>query len=173
MTKIVVLVGAMAFLGSLVACRPEWLHANAFLKNFISHELVSLLAVVLTVTLASVANIHLAINRIVARYLSHNAEQKAVAEAIKSEIKGNAWVIFYSFIAAIVILFIKGLNESDLLVVAICNAAMLWILLLNLLCILDIYRVIYGVVDLETGLAGAKGKKEDPDYTDEAPDMSQ
>ena len=151
----------------------EWLHSNEFLKEFISHELISLLAVVLTVTLASVANIHLAINRIVANYLSHSAEQKKVAEKIKAEIKGNAWVIFWSFAVAIVILFVKGLNQSDPLIVAVCNASMLWILLLNLLCILDIYRVIYGVVDLENGLAGSKTKMEGTDYTDEAPDLRQ
>lgn len=172
MIKIVSLIGLAAVLASLVVCKPEWLHANKFLEGFITFEILSLLAVILTVTLASVANIHLAINRIIAKHLSANAKQVQVAEEIKSEIKSNAWVIFYSFIVAVLILFVKGLNGSDLLMISVCNAAMLWLLFLNLLCILDIYKVIYGIVDLESGLEGYTPSNDGgPDYTSEAPDI--
>lgn len=174
MIKIVSLIGFAAVLVSLVACRPEWLHDNKFLEGFITFEILSLLAVILTVTLASVANIHLAINRIIAKHLAGNADQVEVAEQIKAEIKSNAWVIFYSFIVAVLILFVKGLNEADELIVAICNASMLWVLFLNLLCILDIYRVIYGIVDLESGLEGVgpTNDHDGPDYTSESPEIT-
>lgn len=169
MIKIVALLGFGAVLASLVVCKPEWLSDNTFLKDFISFEILSLLAVILTVTLASVANIHLSINRIIIRHLSGNGEQARLAEEIKNEIKANAWTIFYSFFFAVLVLFVKGLNGSDNLVVSVCNAAMLWLLLLNLLCILDIYRVIYGIVDLEAGLDKKGPKKPDPDFTSESP----
>ena len=174
MIKIVSLIGLAVFLGSLVVCKPEWLNDNKFMDGFISFEILSLLAVILTVTLASVANIHLAINRIIAKHLAGNSAQVSLAEDIKSEIRSNAWVIFYSFIASVVILFVKGLNEADQLVLAICNATMLWVLFLNLLCILDIYKVIYGIVDLESGLAGAttSSDESEPDYGSDAPELT-
>lgn len=169
MIKIVGLIGFGAVLASIVVCKPEWMSDNTFLKGFITFEILSLLAVILTVTLASVANIHLAINRIIAKHLSGNFAQVKVAEEIKAEIKSNAWTIFYSFFFAVAILFIKGLSEADTLIVSTCNASMLWILFLNLMCILDIYRVIYGIVDLEAGLEGAASKRGDADFTTESP----
>lgn len=169
MIKIVGLIGFGVVLASMLVCKPEWLSDNTFLQGFISFEILSLLAVILTVTLASVANIHLAINRIIAKHLAGNAEQVSVAEDIKTEIKSNAWTIFYSFFFAVAILFVKGLNEADAFVVSACNAAMLWLLFLNLMCILDIYRVIYGIVDLESGLEGAPKETDDPDFTSESP----
>ena len=171
MIKIAALIGFAVVLASLVICKPEWLSDNTFLKGFITFEILSLLAVILTVTLASVANIHLAINRIIARHLAGNTAQIRVAEEIKTEIKSNAWTIFYSFFFAVGILFVKGLNEPDQLIVSVCNASMLWLLLLNLMCILDIYRVIYGIVDLESGLEGGRAGGDEPDYTSEAPEI--
>lgn len=169
MIKLVGLIGFAAVLASVVVCKPEWMSDNTFLKGFISFEILSLLAVILTVTLASVANIHLAINRIIARHLSGNAAQVKIAEEVKSETKANAWTIFYSFFFAVLILFVKGLNDADALIVSACNAGMLWLLFLNLMCILDIYKVIYGIVDLEAGLDGGPPKPKDPDFTSEAP----
>lgn len=169
MIKGVVLIGFGAVLASMLVCKPSWLSDNTFLKDFVSFEILSLLAVILTVTLASVANIHLSINRIIVKHFSGRAEHARAAEEIKSEIKQNAWVIFYSFFFAVLLLFVKGLNESETLIVAICNGAMLWILLLNLMCILDIYRVIYGIVDLESSLEPSPPKAGDPDFTSEGP----
>lgn len=169
MIKIVGLIGFGVALVSMLVCKPLWLSDNTFLKGFISFEILSLLAVILTVTLASVANIHLAINRIIAKHLSGDNEQVRVASEIKSEIKSNAWTIFFSFFFAVIILFVKGLNEADAFIVSACNAAMLWILFLNLMCILDIYRVIYGIVDLEADLEEIPPKPSDPDFGAESP----
>ena len=53
----------------VVAARPEWASdQNSFLRNFVTHEFLSLLGVILAITLASVANIHLEFNKIEERY---------------------------------------------------------------------------------------------------------
>ncbi len=50
---------------SLLAARPDWISDhNAFLKNFVNHEFINVLGVTLAITLASAAQIHLALNRI-------------------------------------------------------------------------------------------------------------
>lgn len=160
MTKIVSLIGFGFVLASMVICKPEWLTMNQFMRDFASFNFLSLLAVILTVTLASVANIHLAINRIISKHLLGNMDQIQIAESVKSEIKSNAWTIFISFFVAVFVLFVSGLNKNDQLVTAICNASLLWLLLLNLMCILDIYRVIYGLVDIESNLEQRNEKQD-------------
>jgi len=107
------------------------------------------MSVILTVTLASVANIHMALNRIVARRFKGNDQLKIAAGEVKREMKDNAWYIFWGFALTIVVLLVKGLNAHDQLIVAIANGIVVWALFLFILCMYDIYKVIFGIVDLE------------------------
>lgn len=67
MIKIIILVALAAVLAVACICQPSLLSENTILNGLMNHEVLALMAVILTVTLASVANIHLAINRIVAK----------------------------------------------------------------------------------------------------------
>lgn len=129
--------------------KPDWLSKNEFLKQVISHEVLALMAVILTVTLASVANIHLALNRVVNDRFKHNNEMKLLAEDVKKEIRDNAWMIFWGFSLTIFALFVKGISPENLSLVAMINAFVLWILGLYIMCMYDIYKVVFGVADID------------------------
>ncbi|MDK3073916.1 hypothetical protein QO034_12410 [Sedimentitalea sp. JM2-8] len=171
MAKVVALIALAAVISAVVVCRPHWLSENAFLRDFVNHEVLALMAVVLTVTLASVANIHIALNRIVARRFGGNVDLKRAAGEVKREMKDNAWYIFWGFVLTIVVLLVKGLNTNDQLIVAISNGAVVWVLFLFILCMHDIYKVIFGIVDLEMEVGADQSDGED--YTSESPEVGQ
>ncbi|KZL05527.1 hypothetical protein [Pseudovibrio sp. Ad26] len=151
MIKWGVLIGVGVILSCIVVSREHWLAENTFLLAFVSHELIALMAVVLTVTLASVANLHLALNRMVREKFKGNPNIQNAADEVKKELRDNAWYIFWGFSITIVLLFVKGLNEDNSTTVAIVHALALWILTLYILCMYDIYQVVFGVVELDRG----------------------
>lgn len=149
MVKVISLIALATVIAVTVICKPEWLAENAFLVSFANHEVLALMAVILTVTLASVANIHMTLNRIVARRFNNNEELKTAAAEVKGELKDNAWYIFWGFTLTIVVLLVKGLNAEDTLIVSISNGIVVWTLFLFILCMHDIYKVVFGIADLE------------------------
>jgi|GEM_PF-2518364 len=155
--------GIVAFL----LIEPDALSENTFLMGFVNHEVLGLMSVILTVTLASVANIHLALNRIIAKKLKATDEVLSVAREVKSELRDNAWLIFWGFALSIVLLLIKGAFTEQVFVIAAVNGAILWILSLYILCMYDIYRVVFGIVDLEHEIGAISDDQED--YTSDSP----
>jgi hypothetical protein len=145
---------------------------NTFLKGFINHEVVSLMAVIMTVTLASVANIHLAINRLVAVRLQNVPALRDAASEVKNEVNDNAWLIFGGFVAAVLTLIVGGAFASSIYVGAGVNAVVLWILALFITCMYDIYRVVFGIVALEFSL-GTGINPAIEEFTTDAPRLDQ
>ena len=152
MAKIFSLTALGKVISSIIVCRPHWLSENEFLKGFVNHEVIALMTVILTVTLASVANIHIALNKIVTRRFSGNAQLIKSANEVKKEITDNAWYIFWGFALTIIVLLVKGLNTNDELIVAIANGIVIWTFSLFIFCMYDIYKVTFGIIDLEMEL---------------------
>ncbi len=169
----VILIALAAVLTCVVTYRPEWLSANTFLDGFVNHEILALFAVVLTVTLASVANIHLSINRMIAHSFSNDAIAREMANKIKSEIRDNSRIIFFSFFAALFALIIKGLMPSEAIHISAVNGFLIWVLVLNLLTIMDVYNVVYGLSVIQSIIPSDATNQPPADYNDEAPDVSQ
>jgi len=89
---------------------PLTISSNGFLDDFIGSQLLSLLSVILTVTLASVANIHLTLSKKTNEITDHKkkaAAKKAAGEA-RVEINSNALGLFVTFLFALVLLIIDG-----------------------------------------------------------------
>jgi hypothetical protein len=57
MIKIIIVLCMITAGISATVCTPEFFGKNEFLKGFITYELLSILAIIMTVTLASIANI--------------------------------------------------------------------------------------------------------------------
>lgn len=165
----VIIVAVAAVLTCVVTYRPDWLADNSFLDEFISHEILALFAVVLTVTLASVANIHLAINRMIVQSFRQDPKAQMLASEIKTEIRDNCRIIFVSFFLALTALIVKGLIPDEPVHVAIVNGFLIWVLVLNLLTIMDVYNVVYGLSDLQGSLPNLEPPIDNIDYTDETP----
>lgn len=145
----------VAVVGAMAVCEPAWLATNMFLDALMSHELLALLVVILTITFASVANIHLAISRMV-QQAPDPAAANASADGARREINSNAWTIFLAFIAAVIVLLVKGWAQGNQHVVAFAHAVGLAILLLNVLVLHDIYRSIFGLAQASAPLPNAE-----------------
>ena len=170
MIKIVSLIVIAGVLSGMVICKPHWLADNVFLQQFVNHEAIALMAVILTVTLASVANIHLALNRMVMKKFKDNAEIKAASATVKREMRDNAWLIFWGFTLTFVLLLIKGLNDENLIVLASINGIVVWTIFLFIACMFDIYQVVFGIADLELSLGGSTGPSED--FSSDSPELN-
>lgn len=169
MIKIVTLIVLAGVIIGMITCHPEWLAENEFIDSFVGADVLSLMAVILTVTLASVANIHLALNRIVAKRFLNAPKLKDAANGVKKELTDNAWFIFWGFVVTVLALAIKGINADDMIWSASVNGFVIWMLGLYILCMFDIYSVVFGLVDLEMSVGSDHTSNED--YTSQAPDL--
>lgn len=156
MFKIIVLALSLAVVLSISACRPAVLGDNAFLSAFVSHELLAMLVVMITITFASVANIHLSINRVIAATFSDNpAKGEASAKPLRSELNQNAWLLFALFPFEVVVLFVKGALPKEPTALALTHGVSLVVLLASVLILYDIYRVAFALVASEPKLTPA------------------
>lgn len=150
MIKLAIVISMITVALSASFCDPSFFGKNTFLASFITFELLNILAVILTVTLASIANIHLSLNRIVRTAFKDRAKGAAAANRVRSEINQNGWLLFWLFIFACALVFFKGAFETPtVFVLSFVNSIGLVVLLTNLLVLCDIYQVIYAIVKLD------------------------
>lgn len=151
MTKIAIVIGMVVVALSATFCAPQFFGSNKFLSAFITFELLNILAVILTVTLASIANIHLSLNRIVRAAFKDKTKGKARADAVRREINQNGWLLLWLFIVACCLVFLKGgLDDNDIRGFSFVHSIGLVLLLTSLLVLCDIYQVIYAIVRIDT-----------------------
>lgn len=148
MIKIVSLIAFALLLSAMTVCKPALLGSNKFLEDFVTHEILALMAVIVTVTLASVANVHLALNRMVLKKFSDHASMITATKNVKKELSDNGWYIFWGFAVMAVLLVAKGASENIILHSAV-NGTAVWILALHIACMHDIYGVVFGMTELE------------------------
>lgn len=141
---------------SVSVCYPRLFLENNFLENFITFEVLNVLAVILTVTLASVANIHLSLNRIVRAAFRDREKGEHFASQVRKEINQNSWVLLFLFAASCVILFIKGHFENNGAALAVTNALMIIVIAAHLFVLYDIYSTVYKLVPAEGSFGGSK-----------------
>lgn len=132
----------------MTMANPDLLGSNKFIVELASHELVSILVVILTVTMASVANIHLALGRLNKRLTSNNIDISQQISGAREELSENAWYMFGSFIVLIFVLILKSWAES-LFWISACHSIVLIILALNMAILFDIYKSVYMLASLD------------------------
>lgn len=124
----------------LVAARPEWVSdQNSFLKNFVNHEYVNILGVILAITLASVSNLHLEFNKIEERY-----RRVFLYKSRLNLKKGGYWLIGL-FIAGLVIVVVKPLVPGGPTGEGIANMAALLTLLWQVLILISITQLVFAI----------------------------
>lgn len=126
---------------------PRWLAQNAFLNGYVNHEILALLAVILTITMASVANIHLSITRSLQSAIKDVEKRKKVeakaATPLRNEINSSAWLLFWAFVVCFVVVLIKGQFPKSLTVASMVNGVGIVVTLVNLFVIRDIYKTTF------------------------------
>lgn len=131
-----------AVAGVLVAIlAPQYLSDNnVFLKGFVNHEFLNILGVILAITLASTANLHLAFNRIEEKYRSPGGLSRS-RENLK---KATYWLISL-FFAAIVLVVVKPLACQTETAQALFNGAALLILIWHVLVLVSLTQLVFRI----------------------------
>ncbi|PTW44705.1 hypothetical protein C8J25_109135 [Sphingomonas faeni] len=156
--RIGILFASIAIVGALSISRPAVFAKNRFLQAFMGPDMVSVLIVMLTITFASVANIHLSITRMVA-LAPDRAEAAGAAGRARAQLNTNAWTIFWAFAVSLLSLIVNGEYPKDELVQSTTTGVCLVVLILNGLVMHDIYRSIFLLVANEP--QGASDKPDD------------
>lgn len=128
-TLVLVLISGL----TVAICRPDFLALNEFLVNFVNHEFINVLAVMVTVSLVSVVQIHLEYTRIERRF------KKRVFSIARSKVNLSAAILVTLIIFAFPISFLKSEFADN-------NLALSVIFVLALLCILEAIFIMYDLV---------------------------
>lgn len=145
------MIAAATIVCALTIAAPSVLAANTFLNGFVTHEILALLAVVLTITLASVANVHLTITRIIRSKFADENKGRLAAAPARSEINSNAWALFWAFLVCVAVLVLKGAYPTEVYLVSLMNGLALLVLLFNLLVLHDIYQTVFDLAEAGHG----------------------
>lgn len=129
------MLGTLAVLLSVSACSPYLLsdQGNAFLKGFVNQELLSLLGVIVTITLASAGNLHLELNKLQDR-------SKLPFSRTRTAIRRSAYSLILIFASAGVLVVVKPLVGYDMRATAACNSVAIVLVLFSLFVLTDLTR---------------------------------
>lgn len=148
MISIAILLFSVAFVVFATIYQPGLFGENKFLEAFVTFEILNILAVIVTVTLASVAHIHITLNRIFKKLFRNTPNGIKKIQSVRKEINQNAWFLMLLFGACCLLLFVKGACEY-IWIKSLTNGLASVILLANILVLYDIHSTIYKCVQLE------------------------
>lgn len=143
MTKLLsfcVLVVSLASVVWVAAYAPRWIDdGNDFMHGFVNHELLAILGVILAITLASASQIHLKFNDM------EEKEGTRFLRKSRREVESNTYWLILSFVAALVLVFLKPLFVAHHFGVAFINGFALWILVFDIVILYDITSGIFSI----------------------------
>jgi magnesium-transporting ATPase (P-type) len=136
-----VLIVSMAIVICCAISAPTLLNdKNKFLHDFINYELLGVMVVILTITLTSVAQLHLEFNRIEERYKRRNALSRS-----RGGVRAAAFWLIALFLAAILLVTLKPLLANEDWSETLFNGIGLVILLWNVLILTELTVTIFAI----------------------------
>lgn len=134
------LIGLTAVLLATSACSPYLLsdQGNAFLKGFVTHELVSLLGVIVAITLTATASIHFELNKL-------EAASGAPFTRTRRAIRMSAYSLIILFALGGILVIVKPMLGSDPRATAAANALAISIVVFNLFVLVDLAQTTFGI----------------------------
>lgn len=126
----------------LAAAAPSVLSddKNSFLKNFVNHELLGTLGVILAITLASIAQLHLAFNKIEEEF-----QRAGGLSRTRRSVHTAAYWLISLFVIAIALVVIKPIVAHEAWSQTIVNGAAILVLVWNVLILIDIMRTAFAI----------------------------
>lgn len=112
---------------------------NDFLHHFVNQELLGLLGIIMTITLASIASLHLEFNKIEERY------QRRGLTRSRQGIMQNAFCLIGLFFVSVVIVVAKPVTHGGDAGEALFNGAALLVLLWNILILIEITETAFAI----------------------------
>lgn len=149
MTKTIAWVTLIALTGILISasiCAPYYLSddGNAFFKGFVTWELLSFLGVVVTITLASAANLHLELNKLEERTGESFKEARAA-------VRQSALALLALFLGAFVLVMVKPALDGPHWNAGV-NAVAILIVLFNLAVLTDLTMAVFRIPAIDTSI---------------------
>lgn len=111
--------------------------ANDFLNEFINHEFLNFMGVIVTITLASTANIHIELRK---------KEEKAGTEFLtetKDKVKKSAFSLIWVLALSVLVVVAKPLLPDSSQTISIVNGIGLILVLWGILVIYDITKLAF------------------------------
>jgi len=112
---------------------------NSFLKDFVGGDLLNVLGVILAITLASSANLHLAFNSI------ENEVKKTFLVRTRAAVKKSAFSLIILFVIAVVAVVVKPLLPQSEISMSIVNGICLLVVLFNILVLTDLTALVFRI----------------------------
>ena len=112
---------------------------NSFLKDFVGSEFLSILGVILAITLASSAQLHLAFNQIEERFNRHGMTRSRAA------VRSDTYALIVLFLIAVVVVVGKAALATEAWSQSLFNGAALVILLWNTLLLISLTRTVFAL----------------------------
>ena len=129
-----------AFLATVGVCKPGLLSdENKFLKALVDKDFLVIAGVILTITLASAAQVHLALNDIESRV------GRAFLHRTRASVHSDAYWLIGLFLVATILLIMKPYFEGSEAAQAAFNAAALFILFFMILIMASLTKLVFAI----------------------------
>ena len=115
---------------------PDVLPSNDFLEKFLGPDILNIMAVIMTIAIASIATIHIWFNEL------ENKHGKKVFGHARNEINQDASSLIGFFILETVVLFLRSFFQNCNVFLTLFDGAALMLLLFSVFCLMDIMEVI-------------------------------
>jgi hypothetical protein len=112
---------------------------NLFLKNFVNHEMLSFLGVVVTITLASSASLHIELNK-----LEESAGSRIFLKT-RRRIHLSAYALIWALVVAVCLVTVKPMLGDTDTATSFANGAAMIIILFNILVLADITKTTFSL----------------------------
>lgn len=134
---VIMIVGVGVVL-ALSVCSPAILNDNEFLRGFVTHEILGMLAVIMTISIATIATIHIWFNELEQKH------EKRVFGAARREINQSAMVFIGLFLFQLAVLIVKSLHvfAANETARSLFNGVSILVLLASVLTLVDIMNVV-------------------------------
>jgi hypothetical protein len=115
---------------------------NTFLAGFVNHEFLAFMGVIVTITLASAANIHLELNRYEESF--HNVSFTDT----KRHVRHSAYALIGALVASLVVVVVKPLGPATEAWQSGVNGMALTVILAGVMILIDLTQAAFGLEPL-------------------------
>lgn len=132
-TLLIVLSGLFA---AISICRPAILADNEFLTGFVVHDTLNIMAVIMTIAIASIATIHIWFNELESKH------QSTVFGPARREINHDAFFLIWLFVGELALLILRNYFIGNATAISLFDGAALIVFLCSVLTLIDIMYVV-------------------------------
>lgn len=134
----IILIVTAGVIVAMSVCNPSILAKNGFLIGFVNQEILGIMAVIMTISIASIATIHIWFNELEEKH------ERKVFGAARREINQAAFSFIGLFVLQLICLFVRSLPifEQNETAVSLFNGVSLLLLLGSVITLWDIMAVV-------------------------------